>query len=449
MNWPNEKKTFTPSFPPPPADEAHRPPARHQYSLNVIQGSLRLILNAAASLRGASAALEVLALDLPFDGQSPTPACNRWWLVRVGLFELTRAKEKADDWVWVMDHTIQVGTKKCLLIVGFRLGRWAQKRGSLSHQDLQVIEMEPVEQSNGQVVFEQLQRAESKTGIPRAIVSDACSDLKNGLAKYSAERSQTAVLYDIKHKTAAVLKAELEADSRWKAFSLAVGHSRAAAAQTPLACVLSPTLKMKARYMNLDPLVAWATDMLKLLDKPRDDLGFDLPRLERVFGWLRDYAPAITEWQATLDVVEMVNDYIRQHGYHHGAAAKMRQIILPLPPSSMSERVAENLFAFVEDQSAQAGAGEHLMGTSEVLESLIGKGKRLEQQQSKSGFTKMLLGMAAAVVNPTEAFIREALESVPTKQVIAWADKFLGRSVQSLRRMAFQPEPSDPGTNPV
>jgi hypothetical protein len=35
------------------------------------------------------------------------------------------------------------------------------------------------------------------------------------------------------------------------------------------------------------------------------------------------------------------------------------------------------------------------------LESLIGKGKRLEGQQSRSGFTKMVLGMAAAVIKPT------------------------------------------------
>lgn len=367
--------------------------------------------------------------------------------MRVGFYELTRSKELADDWVWIIDHTIQVGTKKCLLIVGFRLATWEQKRGPLTHQDLQVIELEPVEQSNGQVVFEQLQRAESKTGRPRAIVSDACSDLKNGLGKYAAAHPQTAVLYDIKHKTAAVLKAELEADPRWKEFSLGVGRARAAAAQTSLACLLSPTLKMKARYMNLAELAAWATDMLKFLDKPRDDLGLDLGRLECVFGWLRDYAQAIAEWKATLDVVETVNGYIRQHGYHRGAAANLRQTILLLPPSSMAERVAENLFAFVKDQSGQARVGEHLMGTSEVLESLIGRGKRLQQQQSKSGFTKMLLGMAAAVVTPTEAFLREALESVPTKRVIAWSEQYLGRSVQSLRRLAFQPAPS--GTNLV
>ena len=417
--------------------------------MNVIQSCLKLVLNAASSLRCAAATLEELAPNLPFDGQAPTPACTRWWLLRLGLFELTRPKEQADDWVWIIDHTIQIGTKKCFLIVGFRLSAWEPKRGPLTLQDLQVILLEPVEKSNGDIVFDQLERAAAETGVPRAIVSDGCSDLKSGLQQYTAQHPQTAALYDITHKTATVLKAELEADPRWKDFTLAVGHSRAAAAQTPLACVLSPTLKMKARYMNLVPLVAWATNMLGLLANPRHNLGFDPVQLDLKFGWLRDYASAIAEWQATLDVVEMVTDYVRQHGYHRGAVTRLRNIILPLPSSSVAERIADKLFTFVEVQSALAREGEHLMGSSEALESLIGTGKRMEGQQSKSGFTKMILGMAAAVVTPTEAFIRQAIETVLTKHVLAWADKHLGPSVQSLRRLAFQPDLPTGGTNPV
>lgn len=432
-----------------PAPEVSLPPARHQYGLNVIQACVRLVLNAASSLRCASASLEELASDLPFDGEVPTPACHRLWLLRLGLFELTRAKERADDWIWIVDHTIQIGTKKCLLIVGLRLSAWNPERGPLTLQDLQIILLEPVEKSNGDIVFRQLQRAEAETGVPREIISDGCSDLKSGIQQYAAQHPQTAALYDIKHKAATVLRAELEADPRWKAFSLAVGQSRVSAAQTPLACLLSPTLKMKARYMNLEKLVRWASDMLGLLAKPRNDLRFDAALLERKFGWLRDYAPAIAEWQTTLDVLEMVTEYIRQHGYHRGAATKLRNIILPVPSPSMAARVAESLFTFVEAQSALAREGEHLMGSSEVLESLIGTGKRLEGQQSKSGFTKMILGMAAAVVTPTEGFIRQALETVLTKHVITWTDKYLGPSVQSLRRLAFQPAPAAEGTNSV
>jgi len=73
-------------------------------------------------------------------------------------------------------------------------------------------------------------------------------------------------------------------------------------------------------------------------------------------------------------------------------------------------------------------------GTSEVIESLIGKGKRLEGQQSKGGFTRMVLGLAAAVVNPTTEYLQRALETIHTKHVDRWAKAHLGPSFQGLRQ---------------
>jgi hypothetical protein len=99
--------------------------------------------------------------------------------------------------------------------------------------------------------------------------------------------------------------------------------------------------------------------------------------------------------------------------------------------------VAKHIIEFVEEQSASARPGEHLLGSSECLESLIGKGKRMERQQSKSGFTKMVLAMAAAVVEPTKEYLQAALAYVSTETVYEWGHDLLGRSVQSQRRLAF------------
>ena len=46
------------------------------------------------------------------------------WLLRLGLYELTRPKPKADDWVLIFDHTVQLGGMKALIIVGIRLSQW-------------------------------------------------------------------------------------------------------------------------------------------------------------------------------------------------------------------------------------------------------------------------------------------------------------------------------------
>jgi hypothetical protein len=50
----------------------------------------------------------------------------------------------------------------------------------------------------------------------------------------------------------------------------------------------------------------------------------------------------------------------------------------------------------------------------------------------------MVLGIAAAVVKPTQQVIESALAAVKTTDVTAWARNKLGLSVQARRRLAFQ-----------
>jgi hypothetical protein len=73
----------------------------------------------------------------------------------------------------------------------------------------------------------------------------------------------------------------------------------------------------------------------------------------------------------------------------------------------------------------------------------MGKGKRLQGQHSRGGFTKMILGMAASVVHLTCDRVREALESVRTVDLLEWCDEHLGSSLTAQRREAL---PATTGT---
>ena len=71
-------------------------------------------------------------------------------------YKLTRNKQIANDWVWIIDHTVQLGSEKCLVIVGLRLATLPPIGSCLSHQDIEPIALLPVTQSNGQIVLQQL-----------------------------------------------------------------------------------------------------------------------------------------------------------------------------------------------------------------------------------------------------------------------------------------------------
>ncbi len=89
-----------------------------------MQLALAGLLVARAGQRCLAAVLRLVGPWLP--GMERTPCANtaRLWLLRLGLYELTRPKPRAEDWVWIMDHTVQIGTLKVLVILGVRLSQW-------------------------------------------------------------------------------------------------------------------------------------------------------------------------------------------------------------------------------------------------------------------------------------------------------------------------------------
>jgi len=50
----------------------------------------------------------------------PTHTTLLNWLHKIGYYLLTRKKEKASDWIIILDESIQLGTDKVLVIFGIR-----------------------------------------------------------------------------------------------------------------------------------------------------------------------------------------------------------------------------------------------------------------------------------------------------------------------------------------
>jgi hypothetical protein len=395
-------------------------PRWHQFPLGLIGLFLNLVLYAPVSLRGASQALELILSSLLGPALAiPSANTGRLWLLRVALFELTRPKEKGDDWVWIIDHTIQISSLKCLLIVGCRLGAWQQQRQPLEHQDLQVLALEPVETSSGELVCQQLKRTVEVTGVPRAIVSDGGADLRRGISLFREEYPQVAPCYDIAHKVAIFLKKILTSDPRWQEFLKKMAQCKKQFVKSSLAFLTPPLVPDQARYMNLEGLLKWATRVRHFMDDPLANDGSLVEpwRIQLEFAWLRDFDEPLDEWQDVMNVVETTLHFVRWEGYHREAHLELHARLIPFGGHAQSHQLCEQIVNFVAEQSLGAKVGERLIGSSECLESLIGKGKRLEGQQSRSGFTAMVLGMAAAVIKPTQAFIEEALAAVQVKDV--------------------------------
>jgi hypothetical protein len=414
-------------------------PYRHRYSIGHAALFIRLVLSDAASLRCAGRAIETIML-LCVQGSWAAPAWStgRLWILRLGYYKLTRPKDQADDWVWIVDHTLQIGEDKCLVILAVRLSALPAVGHCLRHQDVEPIALIPVEKSNGQVVYQQLEAQVEKTGVPREIVSDHGTDLKAGIEQFCAAHSETVAIYDIKHKTAAVLKRELGENSTWLAFAQQANQTKRQVQQTALAALAPPSQRTKARYLNVEVLIEWGRQALAFLGNMETEAGrFDPDQVQQKLGWVTAFGQPLADWHSLLRVVMTTESYIRQRGLYAGVDRELEAHLEPLADTGQAQKVATELVAFVAHEAAKARHSERLLGSSEIIESVLGKQKHLEQDQAKSGFTGFLLALCAAVAGTTPDVVRQALESVPTQKVLAWCRENLGQSVQAQRRAAF------------
>jgi hypothetical protein len=417
---------------------------RQQFSLGVIGASLALVLRTGTRLQRVA---EVLTMHWKWSGLNVLAASYysvRMWLLRLGLYQLNRSKVRADDWMWILDHTMQLGERKCLIVVGLRQSAWNGQQRVLGHEDVELIDLVPVTESNGKIVYRQLQAAAAKTGVPRAIISDGGSDLHAGVEQFRAAHPATAWLYDIKHKTACLLKHALERDASWSGFLEKTHRFKQQVSFGPLAALAPPQQRSKARYMNLDVLVNWSRESLLALEHPKAmrKTGMAVRQIEKKLGWLRNFAQPLRRWGEILEVIGTAEHYVRHQGIHAQAAAELAPM---LPKSSIPAvlRLRKQVLEFVETQAQQAHDDERLLGSSEVLESIIGKFKHVAGEGGRHGLTGMALSIGALVGRQTVETVQAAMAEVTNNQAWEWCRSHLGATVQSVRqriRQALHPE---------
>ena len=380
-------------------------------------------------MRGAAAGLSLIAARLGLDVAMPSFSAVRSWLLRLGCHALTCALPSG-VWVWLVDHTVQIGACKLLVIVGCPLTAAPLGERPLRQSDLHLVHLSLMEHSTKEAVAVELARAAERTGTPRQIVSDQGADLNGGVKLFQQQHAGTAHVHDLAHQAANVLKQRWGKDERWSAFVARLAQTGAKLRQTRAAHLVGPTIRPKARFMNVGPTLRFAGRVLKLLDSAAPGA-----RTEEHYGWLREYREALTSWTSEQAVAETAVRHVRSHGVGQDTATTLETAWAQMVSTPGARDVAARLRTAVRTEGAQAKPGEALVGSTEVLESTFGTLKRLEGSYAGDGFTGLSLALGAILGDRSEEQVRAALEAVPKKEAEGRVKRLLGTTVQMFRRV--------------
>ena len=141
----------------------------HHYTVQTIQISVQQVIEAGNSYRGVTTTMKIFSQT--FKLESPHYSSIRRWLERIGLSELNREKEKREDWIYIVDSTLELGQEKALVVYGISEEIWQShilKEGrALKHTDGEILAIEVTESATGEWIREILEKLTIKLGIPR------------------------------------------------------------------------------------------------------------------------------------------------------------------------------------------------------------------------------------------------------------------------------------------
>jgi hypothetical protein len=393
--------------------------------------AVRLVIDAAVTLRAAAAAMAQFAALGWASCAMPCYSTVRSWILRIGLHALTRPLDKTQPWVWLVDHTVQIGPIKLLIILGCPMSQVPFGERALQMSDLSLVALVPMEKSNGALVETECENAAHRTGRPALIVSDQGGDLVKGIADYRELRPETTHVPDIAHYGANVLQNAWERDPRWSEFVGKLQEVSSKLRQSKEAYLMAPRMRPKARFMNVRTQLRFAQRLLQHLDGA-------MPHAKALehYGWLNGFRVELAVWFREHGLVQTTIETLRVDGLHVETLSKLEAAWGDGGERASTVAVVDGLREYVRAYQPNV-AGVKYVASTEILESSFGKLKRIEGQQSQDGITSLSLALGAAVGHWDEGTIRAALDAVPEKKVASTAERLFGTTVQWLRRKFF------------
>ncbi len=360
------------------------------------------------------------------------------WIIRLGCQTLQAPLEKANDWTAIGDLTIGQGKLKCLAILGVKMSLLEKRNNlTLSHKDVEVIGLYPTEKSNGKFIEKAYEDAKERIGGNfLANVIDQGADIKKGAILFQQAHPKLKLLHDISHKLSNIMQHELENDKIWSLYIQQLTMTRRRVYQTELAALMPKRQLEKARFIDVGYLVHWASRIKR--SKSQGCLNsISEVRYQDYFGWIDSFIISLDQWEAMVSIVNLIKETVRDYGYSRAIYNYLKMILnkAAVKGEPLRNFIVKCLNTVLEEVK-KLNRGQTLIGSTEVLESIFGKYKAINE--GLQGITGKILGICTFVGREKSGeHICEALEKCSVKKAAEFVKQKFGQTICALKKSFY------------
>ncbi|RKZ39767.1 MAG: hypothetical protein DRR00_33050 [Candidatus Parabeggiatoa sp. nov. 3] len=405
-----------------------------------------LAINAVVSYRSIPRILELFKLTVPFESNwTPNFTSVINWTLRLGLGLLKQVKTISEPWVAIIDHSIDIGTKKVLVVLRVPVEALSKRGSAIQLQDCECIGLSVSEKVTGETISPELEKIFTQAGNPVAIIKDTDATLNKGVRLCSEKQEKPIpIIDDIGHAMANALKAQFEKTASYKRFNALLSYGAKCLRQTDLAFITPPKLRSKGRFLRHRKLGKWGTKMLNVFAvKGRASKGSMLDRIRNAFPDLIKSRSFIEYFALTTKIVSEVMKILKNKGLNKATYKQCYDLSKKLPRNSF---VAKCLQAWLKrniEVHKPLRISKPLIVSSDIIESLFGKFKYAIERSPQSDMNRTVLLIPALCGNLDGEIITQALNQASCSDLDTWEKDNIPYTIRK-RRQAFFSQDENP-----
>jgi len=396
-------------------------------------------LNAVVSYRSVPRILELFKSKTNYSvGWVPhfTSVIN--WSLRLGLGLLSQVETLTKPWVAIIDHSIDIGTKKALVVLRVELDALSKRGSAIRLEDCECIGLTVSDKVTGDTLCPELEEIFSRAGQPVAIIKDRDATLNKGVRLWSDQQAQPVpTIDDSGHTIACALKAQFERQGIYKRFTALVSHGAKCLRQTELAFLMPPKLRSKGRFQSISKLGEWADKMLKVFAvKGPAEEGSQLAKLRKAFPHFSQSRDFIIPFASTTKIISQVMEMLKNNGLDKTTYKQCFELSRKLPRNSKVKKclqtwLKKNITLQRELTSLP------LLVSSDIIESLFGNFKHIIERSPQADMNRTVLLIPALCGKLTDTTVTQALRQASQADIKAWEKKYISYTVRKKRRAFF------------
>ena len=236
--------------------------------------------------------------------------------MRLGLGLLKQVQPVTEPWLAIIDHSIDIGTKKALVVLRVPVAALSPRGSAIQLADCECIGLKICERVNGESLAQDLEGIFSQAGKPKAIIKDGDYTLQKG-GSFTSEKQavEIPVIAGIGHSMATALKKQFEKTDAYQRFTILTSQGAKHLRQTGLAFLIPPKLRSKGRFQSISILGQWADKILDVFAvQGRAKKGGVLAKLREALPGFLKLKLFIKGFANTAQVVSQVMEILKNKG---------------------------------------------------------------------------------------------------------------------------------------